>query len=52
MFKNIRRDLMNFVDFIILTIVLGILGLIIYFNFIKRDEDACLRCPYKSKNRI
>lgn len=41
---------MNFIDFIILTIVLSALGLIAYFNFIKRDKDMCLRCPYKRAN--
>ena len=41
---------MKFIDFIILIIVLGILGLIAYFNFIKKDKnkdkDICKRCPY------
>ena len=30
---------MNFVDFIILAVVLGALGIIAYFNFIKKDND-------------
>ena len=29
---------MNFIDFIILAIVLGVLGLIVYFNFIKKTK--------------
>ncbi len=38
---------MNFIDLIILIIILGILGAIIYFNFIKKEKDVCLRCAYK-----
>ncbi len=38
---------MNFIDFVILIIVLVLLGLIVYFNFIKKDDDICSRCPYK-----
>lgn len=41
---------MNFIDFVILIIVLGTLGLIAYFNFIKKDKDACSRCAYKRQN--
>ena len=36
---------MNFVDFIILAVVLGALGIIAYFNFIKFS-------PYKYKDII
>lgn len=35
------------IDFVILIIVLGVLGLIIYFDFIKKDKDVCSRCIYK-----
>ena len=35
---------MNFVDFIILAVVLGALGIIAYFNFIKKDKDVCSKC--------
>ncbi len=38
---------MNFVDFIILAVVLGALGIIAYFNFIKKDKDVCSKCAYK-----
>ena len=38
---------MNFVDFIILAVVLGALGIIAYFNFIKKDKDVCSKCVYK-----
>lgn len=38
---------MNFVDFIILVLVLGALGYIAYFNFVKKDNNECKRCPYK-----
>ena len=41
---------MNFIDFVILIIVLVLLGLIVYFNFIKKDKDVCSRCPYKRQN--
>ena len=41
---------MNFIDFIILVIVLGTLALIAYFNFIKKDKDACSKCAYKREN--
>ena len=38
---------MNCIDLIILIIILGILGAITYFNFIKKEKNVCLRCPYK-----
>lgn len=41
---------MNFVDFVILIIVIGALGAIAYSNFIKKDKDVCTRCPYKEDN--
>lgn len=41
---------MNFIDFVILILVLSILGLIAYFNFIKKDKDVCSKCPYKGQN--
>lgn len=41
---------MNFIDLIILVIVLGSLGVIAYFNFIKKDKDVCRGCPYKKDN--
>lgn len=41
---------MNFIDLIILVIVLGSLGAIAYFNFIKKDKDVCRSCPYKKDN--
>ena len=41
---------MDFVDFIILLFVLISLGLIAYFNFIKKDKDECKRCPYRKDN--
>ncbi len=41
---------MNFIDIIILILVLGALGLIAYFNFIKKDKDTCKRCPYKKQD--
>ncbi len=41
---------MNFIDLIILVVVLGTLGAIAYFNFIKKDRDACRSCPYKKDN--
>ena len=34
-------------DFIILAVVLGALGIIAYFNFIKKDKDVCSKCAYK-----
>ncbi len=40
---------MNFVDFIILAVVMGVLGIIAYFNFIKKDKDVCSKCAYKRK---
>ena len=45
--ERIRRGFMNFVDFIILAVVLGALGVIAYFNFIKKDKDVCSKCVYK-----
>ena len=41
---------MNFIDFIILAIVIVVLGLIIYFNFIKKDKDVCSKCAYRRDN--
>ncbi|MGN1271384.1 MAG: hypothetical protein ACI4UX_05430 [Clostridia bacterium] len=41
---------MNFIDFIILVLVLGTLCTIAYFNFIKKDKDVCSKCPYKREN--
>lgn len=41
---------MNFIDMLILLIVLGTLILIAYFNFIKKDKDECRNCPYKKEN--
>lgn len=41
---------MNFIDLLILVIVLGVLGSIAYFNFIKKDKDMCRSCPYKKDN--
>ena len=38
---------MNFIDFIILVIVLGTLALIAYYNFIKKDKDICSKCAYR-----
>jgi len=38
---------MNFIDFIILSIVLAVLSLIVYFNFIKKDKDICSKCAYR-----
>lgn len=49
-FSPRRRDFMNFIDLIILVVVLGALGAIAYFNFIKKDRDACRSCPYKKDN--
>ena len=41
---------MNFIDFIILAIVLVTLGLIAYHNFIKKDKDVCSKCAYRRDN--
>jgi len=41
---------MNFIDFIILAIVLVTLGLISYNNFIKKDKDVCSKCKYRRDN--
>ena len=41
---------MNFIDLLILAVVLGALGAIAYFNFIKRDRDVCRSCQYKKDN--
>ena len=41
---------MNFIDLIILVVVLGTLGYIAYFNFVKKDKDMCRSCPYKKDN--
>ena len=45
-----RRAFMNFIDFIILAIVLVTLGLIAYHNFIKKDKDVCSKCAYRRDN--
>ena len=45
-----RSGSMNFIDFIILAIVLVTLGLIAYFNFIKKDKDVCSKCAYRRDN--
>ena len=49
-FKWKRSILMNFIDFIILAIVLAVLGLITYHNFIKKDKDVCSKCAYRKDN--
>ena len=41
---------MDSIDFIILAIVLITLGLIVYFNFIKKDKDICSKCAYRREN--
>ena len=41
---------MNFIDFIILAIVLVALGLIAYYNFIKKDKYVCSKCAYRKEN--
>lgn len=41
---------MNFIDFIILTIVVIVLGLISYSSFIKKYKDICSKCKYKKAN--
>ena len=41
---------MNFIDLIILGVVLIALGLIAYFNFIKKDKDVCSKCAYRRDN--
>ncbi len=35
---------MNYIDIIILVVVAALLGLIIYFSFIKK-KDGCANCP-------
>lgn len=37
---------MNFIDFIILAVVVCLLALIIYFSFIKK-KDGCRNCAYR-----
>ena len=37
---------MNIADIIILVVVLGIVGLIIYRLFKKKDESMCANCAY------
>ena len=41
---------MNFIDIIILVVVIGLLGAIAYFNFLKKDKDVCAKCAYKREN--
>lgn len=41
---------LNIVDMIILLVILVVLGLIIYFSFIKRKGDVCTKCPYKKED--
>ena len=41
---------MGFIDIVILTIVIAIVGGITFFSFYKnKDKDKCKGCPYKSK---
>lgn len=41
---------MNFIDFIILSIVLTTLSFIAYNNIFKKDKDVCSKCVYKREN--
>lgn len=43
---------MNFVDFIILAVVLGALGIIAYFNFIKKIKMYAQNVHIKEKGAI
>ena len=36
-------------DIIVLSIITVVLGLIIYFSFIKKDKNPCASCPYAKK---
>lgn len=51
---------MNLVDLIIIILLVVIVGLVIYFSFIKNRNNPCHNCPYfkscdksscKSKNK-
>lgn len=43
---------MNFVDFAIIGILIGIVSVVVYFSFIKNSGDVCGNCPYsKSCNK-
>ena len=41
---------MNFIDFIILSIVLTTLVFIAYNNIFKKDNNVCSKCIYKREN--
>ena len=36
-------------DIIVLSIIIIILGLVIYFSFFKKDKNPCSSCPYAKK---
>ena len=37
---------MKLVDFVIILFLLLIVGLVLYFSFIKNNGDKCKGCPY------
>jgi hypothetical protein len=40
---------MNFADIVIVSLLIIIIGLLIYFSFIKNRGDPCRNCPYCKK---
>lgn len=39
----------TFPDIIVLSIIIIILSLVIYFSFFKKDKNPCSSCPYAKK---
>lgn len=37
---------MKLIDIIVILILLSIVGLVVYFSFIKNRKNKCIGCPY------
>ena len=37
------------IDFVLILIILSVVGIVIYFGFIKNKGDVCRSCPYSGK---
>ena len=40
---------MTLQDVLVLSIIIVVLGLIVYFSFFKKDKNPCGGCPYAKK---
>ncbi len=40
---------MTLPDIIVLSVIIIVLGLIVFFSFFKKEKDPCCNCPYAKK---